>query len=144
MKKFYSVFLILIFLSCASTNKSERADWIYNKPTDTKSTLYFVGGPGFDRNMAQIKAYREIARIISTEIESITELDKEVIATESGKEFVEKFTDYIRTISNARISGVEFIEFYLDEKKQEWWVLGEIDRKTLEQLIIEKSKEFTD
>ncbi|MBN2651650.1 MAG: LPP20 family lipoprotein [Spirochaetales bacterium] len=145
MKKVLSLLLLISIISCASNSSGSRStpDWIYNKPQDTAETLYFVGGPGMDRAVAEIKAYREVSRLISVEIESVTESEKIVIATEKGTEFVDQFNDYIKSTTNATIYGVEFIEHWRDPKKGEWWVLGKIDRAVLKKLIIEKAQEFS-
>lgn len=149
MKKSISLICIMILLiSCVSTKgirdkyAEDKPHWVNKKPSDDEVYSYAVGGPSPSLDIAKQMAYRDISRIVSTEVDAVTTRSKDVTVTEEEQEIQEELNQMIKTSSLTELFGVESAENWRNSSTGEWWVLIRVSKADVEKALEKKKKEL--
>ncbi len=139
----YVVFIVLLLVQCKTNDsvKGEMPDW-FQSPPRSDSKVYFLGFYEYKKEkssegleIAKKNALAQVASYIITQIDSTIEVKSLSIE----KDGVETASEYIKSdlkaTSNAEIYGVEFSKLVEDKRGKKWYVLAEIPKNKIEEMI---------
>lgn len=108
-----------------------KPEWLLKTPVQTDDTVYVVGGPSLTLEQAKNNAIGEISRTILQQVSAFSS-HYAFVATDDVQRLVEEeLVQWAKYGTLTLLSGVLIRERYLDSRKQEWWVLAEIDKHEL-------------
>ena len=144
----------MLSVSCFAFSKNKIAeqipDWVNNPYSVYDSEKYFASvGEDESRQKAEVNAVQNIASLFGQDIDLVTtasqhmesKQSEENITTEEWKKIN---LEIIKRVNQKDIFGIEIKEYWLDEKRNVWYVVAVIDKAHASEIykgVIEKNNE---